>query len=509
MPPMPNMGISLFQKLLSSIMSELINISYSALRQKIESKEITAFDVMKAYLDQMQKTEGLNAFVSSCKESALKQAEAADQRFQKGEARPLEGMPLAIKDNFCTKDIRTTAGSKMLENFVPTYTATVVQKLVDAGAIVVGKTNMDEFAMGSSTTTSAFGPTINPWKAKDRLDDLIPGGSSGGSSASVAAGSSLGALGSDTGGSIRQPAALCGVVGVKPTYGLCSRYGMIAFASSLDQAGPLARTVEDTALILREMAGHDPKDSTSLQYEVPDYVKSLGKSIKGMKVGIPKEYRAEGLNEEINHWWDQTIAWLKEAGAEVVDVSLPHTKYGLPTYYIIAPAEASSNLARYDGVRYGLRKEGGTLDDLYSNTRTNGFGDEVKRRILIGTYVLSAGKYEDYYLRAQRVRQCVTNDFKEVYQKVDVILTPTTANTAFKIGENITDPIAMYLQDIFTVTTNLAGLPGISVPVGLSKEGLPIGMQVIGPALQEEKLFQFAHVIEQSANFQTNGGFSK
>lgn len=490
-------------------MHELTNLPYSILRQKIVSKETTVQAIVKAYIEQMKKTQHLNAFVTSSEEIALQQAVDADNRFQKGTARPLEGMPLAIKDNFCTKDIRTTAGSKMLETFIPSYTATVVQKLIDAGAIVVGKTNMDEFAMGSSTTTSYFGPTVNPWKAKGRSDDLIPGGSSGGSSASVAAHSSLGALGSDTGGSIRQPAALCGVVGIKPTYGLCSRYGMIAFSSSLDQAGPLARTVEDTALILREMAGHDPKDSTSLDYQVPDYVKSLGKSIQGMKVGVPKEYRAEGLNAEIAGWWDQTIAWLKEAGADVVDVSLPYTKYGLPTYYIIAPAEASSNLARYDGVRYGLRVEGGTLDDLYSNTRTSGFGDEVKRRILIGTYVLSAGKYEDYYLRAQRVRQCVTNDFNAVYKEVDVILAPTTANTAFKIGENIQDPLAMYLQDIFTVTTNLAGLPGISVPVGLSKEGLPIGMQIIGPALQEEKLFQFAHVIEQSANFQVLGGTIK
>lgn len=489
-------------------MNELIQLSYSALRQKILNKEVTVQEIVKAYTDQMQKTEKLNAFVTICPDHALKQAQEADQRFQKGEARPLDGFPLAVKDNFCVQGMRTTAGSKILENFVPTYTSTVVQKLVGAGSIVVGKTNMDEFAMGSSTMTSFFGPTVNPWKSKDDASDLIPGGSSGGSSASVAAHSSLGALGSDTGGSIRQPAALCGVVGIKPTYGLCSRYGIIAFASSLDQAGPFARTVEDTALLLREMAGHDSKDSTSLQYQVPDYLQALGKSIRGMKVGIPKEYRPDGLNTEIAHWWDQTILWLKDAGAEVVEISLPYTKYGLPTYYIIAPAEASSNLARYDGVRYGLRVPGGTLDDLYSYTRTAGFGDEVKRRILIGTYVLSAGKYEDYYLRAQRVRQCVTNDFNAAYQKVDVILTPTTANTAFKIGENITDPIAMYLQDVFTVTTNLAGIPGISVPVGLSKEGLPIGMQVLGPMLQEEKLFQFAHIIEQAARFKNLGGHS-
>lgn len=483
-------------------MKELTQLSYGALRQKFLAKEVTVTEVIQAHLDRMKETQHLNAYVMDCGEQALLAAKEADKRFEEGTARPLEGLPLAVKDNFCVEGVRTTAGSKILENFVPTYTSTIVENLESAGAIPLGKTNMDDFAMGSSNTTSHFGPSINPWKAKGDDGDLIPGGSSGGSSASVAAFSSVAALGSDTGGSIRQPASLCGVVGMKPTYGLCSRYGIVAFASSLDQAGPLTRTVEDAAMVLKEMVGHDPKDSTSLIYEAPDYTKSLGKSIKGMKVGIPKEYRPEGLNPEIAKWWDTTIEWLKEEGAEVMDISLPHTKYGLPTYYIIAPAEASANLARYDGVRYGLRVPGGSLDDLYEKTRTEGFGDEVKRRILIGTYVLSSGKYEDYYLRAQRVRQRVKDDFDEAYKQVDVILAPTTANTAFKIGENITDPIAMYLQDVFTVSTNLAGLPAISVPVGCAENGLPVGMQFIGPALQEERLFQFAHVVEKAAGFQ-------
>lgn len=487
-------------------MTDLTRLSYSALRKQFLSKTCTVQEAIQAYVDQMVKTRGLNAYVVECAEQALTQAQEADQRFQDGTARPLEGLPLAVKDNFCTENICTTVGSKILGQFTPAYTATVVKNLEEAGAIVLGKTNMDEFAMGSSNTTSAHGPAINPWKEKNDDSDLIPGGSSGGSSASVAAFSSAAALGSDTGGSIRQPASLCGIVGMKPTYGLCSRYGMVAFASSLDQAGPLTRTVEDAARVLQGMVGHDGRDSTSLVYDAPDYTQSLGKSIQGMKVGIPKEYRPEGLNPEIAQWWDTTIAWLKDAGAEVMDISLPHTKYGLPTYYIIAPAEASSNLARFDGVRYGARVPGGTLDDLYENTRTEGFGDEVKRRILIGTYVLSAGKYEDYYLRAQRVRQKVKDDFDAVYEQVDVILTPTTANTAFKIGENITDPLAMYLQDVFTVATNLAGLPAISVPVGLDARGLPVGMQFMGPALAEARLFQFAHVVEQAADFKLETG---
>lgn len=487
-------------------MHDILALSYTALRQKFSMGTLTVQQVIEAYLAQATRTQRLNAYLLLCEEAARAKAKEADERFKNGTARPLEGFPLAVKDTFCTAGIRTTASSKILHNFIPPYTATVVERLEMAGAIVLGKTNLDEFAMGSSTVTSYFGSSINPWKATDSQDDLSPGGSSGGSSASVAAGSSLGALGSDTGGSIRQPAALCGIVGIKPTYGLCSRYGIVAFASSLDQAGPMAKTVEDTALLLQTMVGHDAKDSTSLIYEAPDYTKVLGQSVRGMKVGIPKEYRPEGLNQEIACWWDKTIEWLKEEGAEIVDISLPHTRYGLPTYYIIAPAEASSNLARYDGIRYGLRVPGGTLDDLYSNTRTEGFGDEVKRRILIGTYVLSAGKYEDYYLRAQRVRQRVCEDFEEAYKKVDVILTPTTANVAFKIGENITDPLAMYLQDVFTVTTNLAGLPAISVPVGLSTNGLPIGMQFMGPALSEERLFQFAYFIERCANFPILGG---
>ena len=480
---------------------DLTRLDYAALREGLLKKEFSATETITAYKARVEETQPLNMFVTDCTDRALEKAKESDQRIQAGEARPLEGMPLAVKDNFCMTGVKTTAGSHILENFVPTYDSTITERLEAAGAIVVGKTNMDEFAMGSSNTTSYFGPAVSPWKEQGSEADLIPGGSSGGSTAAVSAFAATTALGTDTGGSIRQPAALCGLVGMKPTYGLCSRYGIVAFSSSLDQAGPISRTVKDTAVLLKEMVGHDPRDTTSLQYEAPDYTQYLGQSLKGLKVGIPKEYRPDGLNEEIAAWWDQTMAWLKEAGAEFVDISLPHTKYALPTYYIIAPAEASSNLARYDGVRYGLRVPGDSLDNLYENTRTEGFGDEVKRRILIGTYVLSAGKYEDYYLRAQRVRQCVANDFKSAFDKVDVILTPTTANTAFKIGENITDPLAMYLQDVFTVSTNLAGLPGISVPVGLSKSGLPVGMQLVGPALREDTLFKFGHVIEQAAGF--------
>ena len=482
-------------------MNTLLTLDYSSLRQAFEKGTHTVTEVIQAYVERMAETKNLNAYLTECSDQALQKAADADTRFKDGTARPLEGFPLAVKDTFCTKGIKTTAGSKILESFIPPYTSTIVERLEAAGAIILGKTNMDEFAMGSSTTTSHYGHSINPWKAKGDQSDLTPGGSSGGSSASVAAYSSLGALGTDTGGSIRQPASLCGIVGMKPTYGLCSRYGIVAFASSLDQAGPMARSVRDTALMLKEMVGHDPKDSTSLVYEAPDYTSALGQSIQGMKIGLPKEYRPEGLNPEIAAWWDKTIEWLKAEGAEFVDISLPHTEYALPTYYIVAPAEASANLARYDGVRYGLRVPGESLDEMYEKTRTDGFGDEVKRRILIGTYVLSAGKYEDYYLKAQKVRQKVTDDFKKAYEQVDLILTPTTANTAFKIGENITDPLAMYLQDVFTVSTNLAGLPGISVPVGLSESGLPIGMQLLGPALQEERLLKCAHKIEEAAQF--------
>jgi aspartyl-tRNA(Asn)/glutamyl-tRNA(Gln) amidotransferase subunit A len=472
------------------------------------SKAFTAKEVVQAYVNKMDSTRYLNCFITETADLALRQAIEADERIQNNEARPLEGLPLAIKDNFCTKGILTSAASKILSNFVPPYESTITQKLKDAGVISLGKTNLDDCAMGSSTITSYYDPSINPWKKEGSDRDLTPGGSSGGSAASVAARSSLIALGTDTGGSIRQPASFCGIVGLKPTYGLCSRYGIVAFASSLDQAGPLTRTVQDSAIVLKHMVGHDPKDFTSVKYPVPDYEAALTGNIKGLKVGIPKEYRMEGLDSEISEWWEKTASWLSNEGAEIVDVSLPHTRYALPVYYIIAPAEASSNLARYDGIRYGYRApEAENLEEIYEMSRTQGFGDEVKRRILIGTYVLSSGKYEDYYLRAQKVRQKVADDFTNVFKKVDVLLTPTTAGTAFELGENVADPLAMYLQDLFTVATNLAGIPAISVPVSKSKEGLPIGMQLMGPRFGEEVLLKTADVIEKLADFKLKEEF--
>jgi aspartyl-tRNA(Asn)/glutamyl-tRNA(Gln) amidotransferase subunit A len=482
-------------------MSSLLKFDFSTLRSKLLSREVKAREVVEAYITRAEETRNLNAYVTETFEGALAQADASDGRIQKGEALPLEGLPLAVKDIFCTKGIRTTSASKILYNFVPPYESTVTDKLWKSGAICLGKTNLDEFAMGSSTMTSADGASINPWKRKGDTGDLIPGGSSGGSSASVAVGSSLAALGTDTGGSIRQPAALCGLVGMKPTYGLCSRYGIIAFASSLDQAGPLTRTVRDAALVLEHMAGHDPKDSTSMNRPIPSYEKFLKGDVKALKIGIPKEYDRKGLNPEIKALWEKSAQWFRNMGATIVDISLPHTDYALPVYYIIAPAEASSNLARYDGVRYGLRVDGKGIDELYQNTRTEGFGEEVTRRILIGTYVLSSGCYEDYYLRAQKVRRKVMEDFTNAFQKVDFILTPTTASEAFKIGENLTDPLAMYLQDIFTVSTNLAGLPAISVPAGLSESGLPLGMQLIGPSFSEASLLNAAYALETAAQF--------
>lgn len=483
-------------------MTDLTRLDYASLRKGLLSKAFSAKEVVTSYIQKMEETRPLNCYITECSETALKAAELADSRIQSNEARPLEGLPLGVKDNFCTKGVLTTVGSKMLSKFVPPYESTITQNLMDAGAISLGKTNLDEFAMGSSTITSYYDPSVNPWKKDGSTKDLTPGGSSGGSSASVAARSSLVALGTDTGGSIRQPASFCGVVGLKPTYGLCSRYGIVAFASSLDQAGPITRTVEDAAIVLKHMVGHDPKDFTSIKYTAPDYEAALTGDIRGLKVGIPKEYRMDGMDPEISEWWDTTSKWLSNQGAEIVDVSLPHTRYALPVYYIIAPAEASANLARYDGIRYGYRSpDASSLEEIYELSRTQGFGDEVKRRILIGTYVLSSGKYEDYYLRAQRVRQQVTNDFTEVFKDVDVLLTPTTSGTAFEIGEKITDPLAMYLQDIFTVATNLAGVPAISVPVSTSKDGLPIGMQLIGPRFGEEVLLNTADVIEKTAGF--------
>lgn len=468
----------------------------------LKNKEFSSKELTKAHLEQMDAFRHLNAYITETPELALQQAEASDARIAKGEARPLEGIPLGIKDLYCTKGVRTTAGSKILGNFVPTYESTVSQKLLDAGAVTLGKLNLDEFAMGSSNTTSAYGNVISPWRRNNGDSrDLVPGGSSGGSAAAVSAFMCMGATGTDTGGSIRQPAAFTGIAGIKPTYGRCSRWGIVAFASSLDQAGPFARTVEDCALMLNHMAGYDPKDSTSANIPVPDFTKALIPDAKGLRVGIPKEYRVDGMPAEIEKIWQQGIDWLKAAGAEIVEVSLPHTKYALPTYYVIAPAEASSNLARYDGVRYGLRVDGENLNKTYEKTRAQGFGREVKRRIMIGTYVLSAGYYDAYYTKAQKVRRLIAEDFKKAYEQCDILLTPATPSAAFAIGENEDDPIKMYLNDVFTVTVNLAGLPGMTVPVGLSSDGLPLGLQLIGKAWDEETVFRTGCVLEQAAQF--------
>jgi aspartyl-tRNA(Asn)/glutamyl-tRNA(Gln) amidotransferase subunit A len=486
-------------------MGKLTDLTISELRDGYKARAFSARDVATAYVAAVEDNRSLNAFIVETPELALSQAAASDAKFQKGEAGALEGIPLGIKDLFCTNGVQTTAGSHILEGFKPPYESTVTKNLFDAGATMLGKLNLDEFAMGSANITSYFGPVKNPWKRKDGKD-LVPGGSSGGSAASVAAHIVAGATGTDTGGSIRQPASFTGIVGVKPTYGRCSRWGIVAFASSLDQAGPMTRDVRDAAIMLGAMAGHDPKDSTSVPVPVPNYEAAMTGNIKGLKFGIPKEYRVDGMPPEIEKLWQQGIDWLKAAGAEPVEISLPHTKYALPTYYIIAPAEASSNLARYDGVRYGLRVPGNTLDEMYENTRAAGFGAEVRRRILIGTYVLSAGYYDAYYLKAQKVRTLIFQDFQEAWKKCDVILTPTAPSAAFAIGENADDPIAMYLNDVFTVPVNLAGLPGMSVPAGLSGEGLPLGLQLIGKPFDEGTLFRVGGVLETAANFKARPG---
>ena len=418
-----------------------------------------------------------------------------------GEAGPLEGISLGIKDLFCTEGVQATAGSNILKGFIPPYESTVTANLWRDGAVMLGKLNMDEFAMGSSNETSAFGPVTNPWRAEGSNQALTPGGSSGGSAAAVAAGLCLGATATDTGGSIRQPAAFTGTVGIKPTYGRCSRWGVVAFASSLDQAGPIAKTVEDAAILLTSMSGHDPKDSTSLNVEVPNFASFVGKSVKGLRIGVPEEYQLDGMPPEIAKLWDEGVEWLKAAGCEIKSVRLPHTKYALPAYYIVAPAEASSNLARYDGMRYGLRVDGGSLTGTYEQTRAEGFGAEVQRRVLIGTYVLSAGYYDAYYLKAQKVRRRIAEDFDKAFLEVDALLTPTAPSAAFALGDRVSDPISMYLNDVFTVTTNLAGLPGLSLPAGLSAEGLPLGLQLIGKALDEGTLFSLAGVMEEAAAF--------
>jgi aspartyl-tRNA(Asn)/glutamyl-tRNA(Gln) amidotransferase subunit A len=487
-------------------MTTLTDLTIAAARKGLASRDFTARELAAAHLAAMERHKDLNAYIVATPDQALAMAEASDVRLATGKAGALEGIPLGIKDLFCTKDVQTTAASRILEGFRPPYESTVSQNLWDAGAVILGKTNLDEFAMGSSNMTSAFGGVKNPWKRRGDDRDLVPGGSSGGSAAAVAARIAMGATATDTGGSIRQPAAFCGVVGIKPTYGRCSRWGIVAFASSLDQAGPIARDVRDTAILLRSMAGHDPKDSTSVPRPVPDYEAALGRSLKGLRFGIPREYRLDGLSPEIQRLWDQGIAWLRDAGAEPVDISLPHTRYALPTYYIVAPAEASSNLARYDGVRFGQRVPGNSIEELYENTRAAGFGAEVRRRILIGTYVLSAGYYDAYYLKAQKFRALIARDFEQAYAACDVILTPTAPSAAFAMGEKMDDPVAMYLNDVFTVTVNLAGLPGISIPAGLSQDGLPLGLQLIGRAFDEETLFAVSHVLEGAAGFSARPG---
>jgi aspartyl-tRNA(Asn)/glutamyl-tRNA(Gln) amidotransferase subunit A len=482
-------------------MTDLTSLTLADARDRLRRREFSAAELADAHLAAMERGRALNAYVLETPERARAMAQAADARLAAGDARPLDGLALGIKDMFATEDVRTTAGSRILDGFLPTYESTVTANLWRDGAVMLGKLNNDEFAMGSSNETSFFGPTISPWRRKGANTPLVPGGSSGGSAAAVAAGLCLGATGTDTGGSIRQPAALTGIVGLKPTYGRCSRWGIVAYASSLDQAGPIARTVRDAAVLLTSMAGYDPKDTTSVDRPVPDYEAAIGKSIKGMKIGIPKEYRVDGMAAEVDRLWEQGARWLKAAGAEIIEVSLPHTKYALPAYYIVAPAEASSNLARYDGVRYGPRVSGRDVVDMYQNTRAGGFGKEVRRRIMIGTYVLSAGYYDAYYLRAQKVRTLIKRDFEQVFARgIDAILTPATPSAAFAIGEKGTaDPIEMYLNDVFTVTVNMAGLPGISVPGGLSAEGLPLGLQLIGRPFDEETLFSLAYVVEQAA----------
>ena len=482
-------------------MTDLTSLTLADAREGLAQKSFTALELTDAHLAAMEKARVLNAYVLETPEQARAQAKAADATIARGEAGPLAGIPLGVKDLFATTGVRTTACSKILGNFIPQYESTVTSQLWRDGAVMLGKLNCDEFAMGSSNETSAFGPVLNPWRREGSEINLVPGGSSGGSASAVAANLCLGATGTDTGGSIRQPAAFTGIVGIKPTYGRCSRWGTVAFASSLDQAGPFARTVRDTAILMRSMAGHDPKDTTSVDRPVPDYEAAIGKSVKGMKIGIPKEYRLDGMSGEIDKLWAQGADWLKAAGAELVEVSLPHTKYALPAYYVVAPAEASSNLARYDGVRYGARVNGRNIAEMYENTRAAGFGSEVRRRIMIGTYVLSAGYYDAYYLRAQKVRTLIKKDFEDVFTKgVHAILTPATPSAAFGIGEKgKADPIEMYLNDIFTVTVNMAGLPGIAVPAGKDKQGLPLGLQLIGRPFDEDTLFSLGEVIEQAA----------
>lgn len=480
----------------------LTGLTLKAARDGLRRKAFSARELARAHVAAVEAARPLNAFVTETPEKALAMAAASDDRLARGEGGPLEGLPLAIKDLFCTEGVLTTAGSHILEGFVPPYESTVTRKLWEAGAVCLGKTNLDEFAMGSSNMTSHYGGVRNPWTRVGDNKDLVPGGSSGGSAAAVAARVALGATGTDTGGSIRQPAAFCGIVGIKPTYGRCSRWGTVAFASSLDQAGPFARTVEDCALLLQVMAGFDSKDGTSADLEVPDWAGALTGDVRGLRIGIPREYRVDGTPEAINRLWRQGADWLEGQGAEVVEISLPHTRYALPTYYIVAPAEASSNLARYDGMRYGLRVPGRDLRETYERTRGEGFGAEVRRRVMIGTYVLSAGYYDAYYVKAQKVRRRIADDFAQAFERCDAILTPTAPSAAFRAGDKMDDPVAMYLNDVFTVPTSLAGLPGISVPAGLSAEGLPLGLQVVGRPWDEATVFRVSRALEEAAGFE-------
>jgi aspartyl-tRNA(Asn)/glutamyl-tRNA(Gln) amidotransferase subunit A len=495
-------------------LTELTELTLADARDALRARTISSVELTKAHLAAIEGARGLNAFIVETPELALRMAQASDGRLAQGEGGPLEGLPLGVKDLYATDGVHTQACSHILDGFRPPYESTVTEHLWRDGALMLGKLNMDEFAMGSSNETSYYGPVASPWlppnwnvdkarsaMAGDKRGLLTPGGSSGGSASAVAARLCLAATASDTGGSIRQPAAFTGTVGIKPTYGRCSRYGMVAFASSLDQAGPITRTVRDAAIMLRSMAGHDARDSTCADMAVPDYEAAIGRSIKGRKIGVPKEYRLDGMSAEIEKLWAQGVEWLRAAGAEIMDISLPHTRHALPAYYVVAPAEASSNLARYDGVRYGLRAPGKNIVDQYERTRAEGFGKEVRRRVMIGTYVLSAGYYDAYYVRAQKIRTLIKRDFETAFHAgVDAILTPATPTAAFGIGEKgSSDPVEMYLNDVFTVTVNMAGLPGLVAPAGLSVEGLPLGLQLIGRPFDEETLFSIGAAIEQSA----------
>ena len=479
------------------MMSNITDLKLVELVDKIKKKELSSTEVTIAFIERSKKSKKLNTYISENYENAIKKAKIFDQKpdFKK----KLPGVPIAVKDLFCTKNIRTTAGSKILENFVPTYESTVTQNILDEGGIIIGKLNCDEFAMGSSNETSYFGNVQNPVS-----ENLVPGGSSGGSSSALAAKLTPATIGTDTGGSIRQPASFTGTVGLKPTYGSCSRYGIVAFASSLDQAGPMTHDVKDCSLMFEIMSTYDTKDSTSVDFKRENYLNNLNENIKGKKIGIPKEYRVDGMPKEIDELWEKGIKIIKENGGQIIEISLPNTNYALPTYYIVAPAEASSNLARYDGVKYGFRSKGENLIDMYEKTRSEGFGDEVKRRIMIGTYVLSSGYYDAYYLKAQKVRRLIKNDFDEAYKKVDAILTPSTPSSAFKIGEKLNDPVSMYLNDIFTVPINLAGLPAISIPAGHDKKGYPLGLQVIGKAFDEQSILNIAFALEKNISFKNN-----